>query len=236
MKSVTSPIIALVFMILILNSLKTYSQRIQAAFAAGFNTTNVQGDDVYGFRKFGPNAGLAAIVPFSEKIQGSLEIGYSAKGAYHKPNSRGMDYRKLHDYDGYKIILDYVEIPLMIHYQDKNRMNFGAGISYGRLVKVEEYEDRDINSEKLERVDSTTLDGPYDPSDISAVFAFRLPVYHSLRFDMRYIFSLTSIRERYFVNADITRRQFNQVLTFRLFYVINEKASEKRRIENTLGK
>lgn len=225
------------FILLVLIQIPVFSQRFQAAIAGGINTTNVQGDDVYGFRKFGANAGIAAILPFNDRVQGSLEISYSQKGAYHKPYGKGMDYTKKHDYDGYKLILDYVEIPLLIHYQDKNNVNFGAGLSYGRLVKVEEYEDVYLDTlVNMERVESTTLDGPYNLNDISAVFAFRFPIYKTIKFDMRYTFSLASIRERYFVEADVTRKQFNQVLTFRLMYVINEKASEKRRVDNNSGK
>lgn len=223
--------------LLIFCNLTASSQRFQAAIAGGFNTSNVQGDDVYGFRKYGGNAGIMAIVPFSDHLHGSLEIGFSQKGAYHKPGGRGMDYRKKHDYDGYKIILDYLEIPVLIHYQDKNQMNFGAGISFGRLVKVQEFEDVYLDTiVKLERIESTTLKGPYNQSDINAVFAMRFPIFKSLKFDARYTFSLLNIRERYFIEADVKRKQYNQVLTFRLLYVINEKASLKNRMENRLGK
>jgi hypothetical protein len=45
-----------------------YGQRIMGAAIVGLNATQVDGDEVYGYKNFGLNAGLSAIVPFNNKI------------------------------------------------------------------------------------------------------------------------------------------------------------------------
>ncbi len=204
------------------------AQRIMAAVIGGFNTTNVQGDDVFGFYKFGLNAGAAAIVPLSDKFTVTLETIYSEKGAYHKEGGRGMDYRLRHDYNQYKLVLNYVETPLLFHYNDPNGIRGGVGFSYARLINVKEWEDH-------VRIATTTLnDGPYDLDDWSLLFDAQIDVMKKLKFGARYSFSLFKIRERQYFNVapdEIKiRKQYNQTLSFRFFWVFNEKASQRSRL------
>lgn len=205
------------------------AQRVLGALIGGFNTTNVQGDDVFGFHKFGLNAGAAAIVPFADKWSFTLEAIYSQKGAYHREGGRGMDYRYEHDYNQYKLQLNYLEVPVLIHFRDKTGLSAGAGFSYARLVGVKEYED-DV------RIATTTLnDGPYDTDDYSAMLDVQYPIYKQLKFDARYSFSLFKIRTRTYENVpddqEKIRKQYNQVLSFRLIWVFNEQASRESRLK-----
>jgi hypothetical protein len=203
------------------------AQRIMGALIGGFNATNVQGDDVFGFRKFGLNAGVAAIVPIGDKWSVTLETIYTQKGSNHNEGGRGMDYQERHDYNQYKLALNYVEIPLLFHYIDKEWLRVGAGFSYARLVEVKEWEDN-------VRIATTTLnDGPYSTNDYSGLIDLQLPIYKQLRFNFRYTFSLASIRTRVYQNVgadeEKIRDQYNQVLSFRLMWVFNEKSSRQSR-------
>jgi hypothetical protein len=221
-----------IFRILIVLTLSSFcstsqAQRIMGALIGGGNLTNVQGDDVFGFRKPGLNAGAAAIVPFGEKWSVSLETIYSQKGSNHKEGGRGMDYQERHDYNQYKLVLNYVEIPLLVHYIDREWLRVGAGFSYGRLVEVKEWEDN-------VRIATTTLnEGPYSLNDYSGLLDIQIPVYQQLRFNFRYTFSLAHIRERVYQNVvageEKIRKQYNQVLSFRLMWVFNEKSSKYSR-------
>jgi hypothetical protein len=199
-----------------------------AGLIAGFNTTNVQGDDVFGFHKLGLNAGATAIVPFSDHWSLSVEGIYSQKGAYHAKGGRGMDYQARHDYNQYKLVLNYLEVPVLVHYVDKNWLKAGLGFSYGRLFEVKEWEDE-------VRVATTTLnDGPYDLNDYSGMIDIQLPIYRQLKFDFRYSFSLFKIRERQYYNVsedeEKIRKQYNQVLSFRVLWILNEEASGRSRL------
>ncbi len=205
------------------------AQRIMGALIGGLNTTNVQGDDVFGFHKIGLNAGAAAIVPFTDHWTLTLETVYSGKGSYHKMGGRGMDYRYRHDYNQYKLILNYLEVPLLVHYIDRTRLKAGAGFAYGRLIEVKEWEDE-------VRIASTTLNsGVYSMDDWSAVLDVQVPIFSQLYVDARYSFSLVPIRTREYLNVDPdeekVRDQYNQVLSFRLMWVFNEKASREARLK-----
>ena len=61
-----------------------YGQRIMGAAIVGLNATQVDGDEVYGYKNFGLNAGLSAIVPFNNKWSVSIENIYSEKGAHQR--------------------------------------------------------------------------------------------------------------------------------------------------------
>ena len=222
--------ILLAFTVLLLSGLamQVDAQRVMGALIGGFNATNVQGDDVFGFRKFGLHAGAAAIVPFNDMWSFTLETIYSEKGSFHKEGGRGMDYRYRHDYNHYKLVLNYLEVPLLVHYNDRNRLKAGAGVSYGRLIEVKEWEDH-------VRIATTTLnDGPYELDDWSALVDVQIPIYQQLKLNARYSFSLFKIREREYVNVEPDeekiRKQYNQVLSFRLIWVFNEQASRRAKL------
>jgi len=85
------------------------------------------------------------------------------------------------------------------------------------------------------RVATTTLnDGPYYLNDYSGLIDIQLPIYRQLKFDFRYSFSLVKIRERQYYNVsegdEKIRKQYNQVLSFRVFWIINESASAQSRL------
>lgn len=216
------------FIFLFIFAIEAYSQRIMAGLIGGLNTTNVQGDDVYGFHKLGLNGGATAIVPIGDHWSVSVEGIYTQKGAYHAKGGRGMDYQARHDYNEYKLVLNYVEVPLLVHYIDKNWLKGGIGFAYSRLVEVREWEDG-------VRMATTTLNGgPYNLNEYSGMVDVQFPLWRQLKLDTRYTFSLAKIREREYENVSAgdqkIRKQYNQVLSFRVFWIINESASGRSRL------
>lgn len=188
------------------------AQVIQGALIGGINLTQVDGDEVYGFHKAGWTAAASAIIPFGEKWSISLETSFSQKGSYQKPQfNDSLSYE-------YNLKLDYVEVPLLVHFTDKERITIGAGFSWGRLVNVKEYEHGLL-------VNTTSLlGGPYSREDFSIIADVRFRMYKRLHFNTRYSYSLNKIRTRDFVAGSdiITRKQFNNVISFRLIYIFNE--------------
>lgn len=59
----------------------SYSQKIKGALIFGTNICQVDGDEVYGFHKFGFNTGVSAIIPFGNNNQWdiTLETLYNQK-------------------------------------------------------------------------------------------------------------------------------------------------------------
>ncbi len=222
MKKFFLTLVVLTFSSVVVN---VYGQRVMGALIGGFNLTHVEGDDVFGFRKIGLNTGAAAIVPFSDRWSFTIEAIYTQKGSNHKEGGRGMDYRYRHDYNQYKLVLNYLEVPILVHYNDKNKIKAGLGVAYGRLIEVKEWEDH-------VRIATTTLtNGPYEINDYNGLIDIQIPIYKQLKFNARYAFSLFKIRERTYQNVnpdeEKIRKQYNRVLSFRLIWMFNEQASHQ---------
>ena len=112
-----------------------HSQIIKGEVFAGAITSQVDGDECYGFRRFGAHAGAGALIPITKFMDVGLEALFSQKGAY-KRDSLNLH---LGAYTGtYNLRLNYVEIPLMLYFTDKDVISVGLGVSYGRLVGIKE--------------------------------------------------------------------------------------------------
>lgn len=106
------------------------------ALILGFNASQVWGDQITGYRKFGANAGAAAYIRLPKHFSISFEILYSMKGS----NSGSGERVTIGDttYDKFKLVMDYIDIPVMFNYHDKKIAIFGAGFSYTSLVRFKE--------------------------------------------------------------------------------------------------
>ena len=204
-----------IFLLLVVFANPAESQNIRGALITGLNLTQVDGDEVFGYHKAGLQFGAAALIQFDKKWSLSLENVFNQKGA--RQHARYTD-----SLDGsYRLRFNYVEIPLMFHYTDKDRITVGAGFSYGRLVKVEEYKNG-------YRVDSTTLlDGPYKLNDWNLLVDLRFRLHESLKLNLRYAYSIIPIATRNVIDSKTgrpnIRNQFNNVVSIRLLYIFNEK-------------
>ena len=195
------------------------AQIIKGEAILGMNLSQVDGDEVYGFHKVGANVGAGVLVPFGKKGRwdASFEALFSQKGAYQRPQ-----YDDSLTYE-YELHLNYAQIPVLVMFTDKEFISFGAGFSWGRLVGVKEWEHGQL-------VDSTTLNsGTYNKNDYCILADIRIRVYKSLKFNLRYQYSLASIRTREYSDLSgrtWTREQFNNVISLRLIYVFGEKKSQ----------
>lgn len=211
-------IITLLFLILFLNIIfsNLKAQVIKGALIAGFNMTQVDGDEVYGFKKFGFNVGAAAIIPVKKKWSVSLETIFSQKGAYQRPQYFDSLYTGTGEYN---LKLNYVEVPVLMHFTEKNLFSFGAGFSWGRLVSSKEIEHGGIQPPYSDSV-------YFNKNDYNLLVDFRFRIWKRLKFNIRYAYSLAKIRTREFyslANTSWSRKQYNNVITFRLIYVFNEQ-------------
>jgi hypothetical protein len=195
------------------------AQRIQGAIIAGGNLSQVDGDEIFGFNKLGFNGGLGAVVPFGKNFQFSIETLYSQKGSYQGPQYEDTDTAGNVTTGEYKVNLSYLEVPVMLLYNDKDVITGGVGFSYGRLVRVREYEHG-------QRIETTALnDGPYDRNDFSVLADIRFRIFRQFKLNLRYTYSLAKIRTREYENLlgdTWTRDQFNNTISLRLIYMINE--------------
>lgn len=189
------------------------AQIIRGGLIAGLNATQVDGDEVFGYKKYGWNLGATAIVPVTKKQWFvSLETIYNQKGSYQRTL-----YSDSSKSGAYKLNLNYVEVPVLLLFEDKGNMTFGMGASWGRLIKVDEWE----NGHKT----LTNLNGPYNRDDFDVLLDVRFNLYKRIKFNFRYAYSMAKIRNRTYDNGVSTwdRKQYNNLLSFRVLYVFNEK-------------
>lgn len=208
------------FLIILLHSALGSAQSIKGVAILGFNASQVDGDEVFGYKKFGFNAGAGAILPFGEKWSVSIETLFNQKGAYKR---FPVEYDTLPK-PYYNLRLTYAEVPLLVHFTDKNFISLGLGFSFGRLVKFNEVEHGVT-------IPWTNSNVPYDRSDVNFIIDVRFRAFYKFHFNFRYCYSVDKIRTRQFSNGVSTweRNQFNNMLTFRILYIINDKVPSKKK-------
>lgn len=212
----------LIFIILLLlASVGAQAQRFKAMVMGGMNMSQVDGDEVYGYHRFGANAGVGVILPI-KSWDVTLETVFNQKGAYQKAIYPADTLTGEYD-----LRLNYVEVPLLIHYTDKQIITAGVGVSWGRLVYASEEEHSGNDPPYTDSVQ-------FDKNDFNILADIQLRVWRQLKFNVRFAYSLAPIRERYYNPLPGTiepwsRKQYNHLFTFRLVYVINERYTPRNR-------
>lgn len=112
-------------------------QRFRAGIIGGLNASQIQNDDVGGYRRLGLQGGLRAIAIFTEKIDLNIELLYSQRGSYDKEGNWKC-------YDGpLDISTNYIEVPVVVTFkdwldeqEDFYKIQVSGGFSYGRLINA----------------------------------------------------------------------------------------------------
>lgn len=203
------------FVVFLQVAFNSSAQKIKGMAILGVNMSQLDGDRVFGYHKLGPNLGVGAILPLSNAFSIHVETLLAQKGAHQGVRSEDS-------LDGsYDIKLQYAEVPVYLNFYDqKGKMSIGAGLTYGKLVGFrEEQNGYKINFPHDYIVKPNT-------TDISGFFNIYMPLGAGLKFNFRYAYSLKSIRNREFSDGKF-REQYNNVLSFRLIYIFNDKVKLK---------
>jgi len=211
----------LLFTILFVFTAGSYAQRIMGAAIMGVNATQVDGDEAFGYHKFGLNTGLAAIIPIDDKWAVTVENIFNQKGAH-----QGRLY--LDSLDGsYDLKLNYLDVPVLIQFTDKDIVTFGTGMSWGRLVGISEQRNG------YDMPGTTLTSGIYRSSDLNILVDVKFRLIDRLRLNVRYAYSIRPIATREVIDSKTgkpnIRDQYNGMFTFRLYYVFSESLSRKNR-------
>jgi len=234
------------------------AQRFIGGIAAGINLTQVDGDEVFGYSKVGFNGGpyVKLMLDKKQRFSVTMELLYTQKGAQKKypgPNR----YEACHAigdtaffdtrypaYDKkffYKLRTDYLEIPILFHYDDpRSKVSIGVGVAWSRLAYIKEslhdytaFDSANIRKGGALRIDQAKDPGRYKKNDWSIIADVKIPIYKGLKFNFRFQYSLapfgkvrefSSLSEN--ATATVRRRPFHNTLTFRLIYSFNEKYTE----------
>lgn len=233
-------------MLLGLLAVTGYSQRFIGSVIGGANISQVEGDDVRGYRKAGFVGGASVMIALDKEMSWftTVELLYTQKGA-RSGGTRAFDttnYARVmfedvdrsapfHGSAKYKcrIDLDYVEVPVLFHYEDRNTgCAFGLGFSWSRLVRASEW----YNG--LKRTTSLST-GPYNKNDWNILADVKVMLYKGLKLEFRFQYSLVPIRDftiTYSNNAQPTeyKKQYNNMFSVRLVYSFKEKYTENTRM------
>jgi hypothetical protein len=175
--------------------------------------SQIDGDTYFGYHKVGVNFGGRVYAHFTPVFGASLEIQYAQKG------SRGeavLESPTIGTYvTKYYMNVNYVELPLTLH-AILYTIDIEAGVSYARLVRSKEW----ILADKPVVIDPEKA--RFNTDEIGYVFGIGRKVYKGLHANLRFQYSMVSIRppERIPTNQGYGNiGQFNNLFNFRLIYL-----------------
>jgi hypothetical protein len=154
-------------------SIITFAQKFNGGYLIGFTTSQINGDGIGGFYKYGPTAGFFVNRDFSNKIDGIFEIRYTGKGS-----GDGIG--------NFKINLGYVELPFLLRYNTSYKLGLKIGIA--PAVKVFE-RTIDAYQYKAHSNDFSIVELPLH-------MGLDYPLTKKLNFDLRYSYSSISAGQR----------------------------------------
>ena len=230
----------------------TEAQIVKGEVFFGGNLSQVDADGTIGYKRFGLNGGVGAIVPIYRRgnldIEFALEVALNQKGSHDAEveflfDSNGDGITDNYRYGKYDLRMNYLEVPMLIYFSDRQIYSIGIGASYGRMVGLKEYEGG-------ERTD-ITLETGYEKDDFSLLLEGKIRLHERWKIGIRYQHSLFDIRKRYDLktvmenlglintnlepiltpseidqlNANQRPYQRNKCLSIRLIYVFNEERS-----------
>ena len=177
------------------------------------NFSQVDGDTYSGYHKVGLNIGGKVYVHFSSVFGASMEIIYSQKGSkaetvYDSPNIGTY-------IESYSMKLNYAEVPIVFHIVSAP-WDFEAGASFSYLISSSET----IISDQPVVVDPVA--NRFNTTDVDVIAGLTRKIYKHLYGNIRYEYSLTSIRPSDRVPVGYTygtAGQFNNLFNLRFVYM-----------------
>lgn len=200
-------------LLLLLLPVASKAQRIHAYVTSGVTLSQIEGDELKGFRQAGYTGGVGALAAIGRNRWGlSTEVLFSQRGAY---NRTGDPY-------SVNIQLNYIEIPFMLHFQDPyGGMLIGLGASYGRLVQQPHFKGK-YNPNYFV---PDTADYHFLSNDLAVVADARFTIWRGLQLNLRWQYSLIPVKRQWQFSEYIKGRWnswtndcFNHSLSFRLIY------------------
>ncbi len=192
----------LLFLLVGLLAPRLHAQTFNAAIIGGINLSQIDGDDMAGYDKVGWNAGVKAYAFLQEQLSLSFELLYSEKGSRASLIDRQF-------VPPTNIFMQYAEIPVLIHYHDRNGMVFGGGFSYNQLFDFQ----RTVNGV------NTSQDDPVpNNSDWAIVGDLTFVIKDHFGINGRMSYSLFPIAND--PNSNLQNQQWlNNVISLRLMYI-----------------
>lgn len=224
----------IIALILLLTVSQTIAQRrsdrqiIRAYPLIGATASQIRGDELRGFNKWGITAGVGSEVTISSNNlwKLSLEAVFSQRGAYNNTN------------DPYSLIqftMNYVDIPLTLHFTDPyGGITIGVGLSYSRLVQ----QPHGMMFYNAGYFIPDTSDMTFLRNDFSAALDLRFPIWRGLTFNLRFQHSIIPVKRDWMFTEHYSAAEgdehswtndcYNSSVSIRLLYVFGEQPKYKK--------
>ena len=182
---------------------------------AGINASQVDGDALSGYHKIGFHGGAQVVTRLTPMFGLGLEILYTQKGSLFKGFSEDA-YANTYLQE-YRLHLNYVSIPLLLHVWLPGKTSVQGGVSYDRLVSSKE----EFSTQQSYQVLNPEA-FPFKKNNFSLIGGAGYEFYRGWQIQLRYEYSLTSIRDGYYIpfgyGGGLFGGQYHNLFTIRLAY------------------
>lgn len=183
------------------------AQRFEGGLLAGFNATQVEGDNFKGYNKPGILAGFFVQTDLAPAVFAGMEIKYSQKGSRKRIKKDDPDPQK------YIMRLGYVDVPLFVGFRTNDRGAVIAGVSAGYLIHGAEFDEYG----EFPKEDQNA----FNNLDLQPFLGFQFDMLDNLKLDLRFALSVLPVRGQpgddatnyYWLN-----NQFNNVISLAAYY------------------
>jgi hypothetical protein len=176
-----------------------------AGIEAGLSSSQISGDGLAGFDKFGVSAGPFVRAKWSESSSAKVNILFINKGSRKNANP------KINDFRTYAIRLTYLEVPILYNYDYKDKLRGEAGIAIGTL----------LSSLQVDNGFEFGFARPFKKTEYSMVFGVNYKFNPNFFVNLRYTNSIIPIRnapESGNTFSFYEAGQYNSVLQFMFGY------------------
>lgn len=186
------------------------AQRFDAGLIAGFNASQVEGDELKGYHKPGILAGAFVQTDIAPAIVAGFEIKYSQKGSRRKYNPKEPQK------DKYVMRLGYIDVPLFMGFRTNDRSMIIGGIAPGILIHSKE-----VNSDgEIPEPDQQE----FNTFDLQPFLGFQFDFLERASVDLRFALSVIKAADQpgdpnYYFHTGL----YNNVISLALYYNLGRK-------------
>lgn len=204
-----------IVVLMLLSCIEGNAQFFDAGFVLGPSFSQIEGDDVAGYKKLGINAGVMVEANFSEEVVASMEILYVQKG------SASILLNNQDFTNDFRIIHEYVEIPFVVSYQDRGGMNFGAGLAPAYHIRSRLFS---LGEEQI-----GFFDPPFEVRKwgVGAVVNLSYRLNRFSHVNLRWTYDIIPYQDRFSVNRNEVVGQYNNSVALRYVFLMSAIGKKK---------
>ena len=185
-------------------TLSIQAQSFGGGIILGLSTSQVSGDHLGGFNKAGLLVGSFIDLQLSNMLRGQMEMTFIQKGS----NNPKMNENSIPD-----ISLSYVEVPLLLKYQQSSTLAIEGGVETAFLISSS---DNDMYGQI-----SANKTRKFNTTDIGVFIGIDYHIIPRLILNSRISNSILPIRAHASgATFQLNKGQYNSVLSFALHYIL----------------